>query len=149
MHVGATDGRPYMETHLTQGIFPSIMVKNERRESMKIITKHRLKKLFLFITNPRLLLCLGLGWMITNGWSYVLFALGTLLKNQWMLGISGAYLAFLWFPFSPEKLATVAIAIGLLKWLFPRDEKTLAVLVQMKEKVKTAVKKKKEEKDKR
>ena len=111
---------------------------------MKIITKHRLKKILLFITNPRLLLCLGLGWMITNGWSYVVFTLGTWLKNEWMLGISGAYLAFLWFPFSPEKLATVAIAMGLLKWLFPRDEKTLAVRIHMTEKVKTAVKKRKE-----
>ena len=121
-----------------------MMVKNERWEKMGEKIRHWAKKAFFFIANPRLILCFGIGWLITNGWSYVLFALGTWLKNEWMLGVSGAYLAFLWFPFSPEKLATVAIAIGLLKWLFPKDEKTLAVLVQMKNKVKSAVKKRKE-----
>ena len=105
-----------------------------------------LKKAVQFILNPRLLLCLGMGWMITNGWSYVLMGLGTWLNIPWMIGVSGAYLAFLWFPFSPEKLLTVAIAIFLLRWLFPDDQKTLAVLIEMKEKVKAAVKKRKEKK---
>lgn len=107
-------------------------------------TKNRLKKAVMFITNPRLLLCLGIAWIITNGWSYVLFAMGTLFEINWMLAVSGAYLAFLWLPISPEKIATVAIAVGLLKFLFPGDQKTLAVLVRMKEKVKAAVRKRKE-----
>ena len=107
-------------------------------------TKNRLKIAVRFITNPRLLLCLGIAWIITNGWSYIFFALGTIYDINWMLAVSGAYLAFLWLPVSPEKLATVAIAIGLLKFLFPNDQKTLGVLVQMKEKVKNAVKKRKE-----
>lgn len=110
--------------------------------------KRRCKKILLFLFNPRLLLCLGIAWLITNGWSYVVFALGTYLKNNWMLGIAGGYLTFLWFPFSPEKVATVAIAIGLLKWLFPKDEKTLAVLHQMWEKAKNAVKKRKNKENK-
>ena len=96
--------------------------------------------------NPRLLLCFGIGWIITNGWSYILMGLGTWLEIPWMIAVSGAYLAFLWFPFSPEKLVTVAIAIGLLRWLFPNDQKTLAVLIEMKQKVKTAIKKRKEKK---
>jgi len=54
----------------------------------------------------------------------------------------------LWFPFSPEKLATVAIAIFLLRWLFPKDKKTLAVLIDMKNKVKAAIQKRKEDKNK-
>lgn len=110
--------------------------------------KHWLKKVVQFFLNPRLLLCFGIGWLITNGWSYILFALGTFLQNEWMLGVSGAYLAFLWFPFSPEKLATVAIAIFLLRWLFPKDKKTLAVLIDMKNKVKAAIQKRKEDKNK-
>jgi hypothetical protein len=113
---------------------------------MKGKLKAWLKKAVQFILNPRLLLCLGIGWMITNGWSYVLMGLGTWLNIPWMIGVSGAYLAFLWFPFSPEKLLTVAIAIFLLRWLFPDDQKTLAVLIEMKEKVKAAVKKRKEKK---
>ena len=101
------------------------------------------KKVLQFILNPRLLLCFGVAWMITNGWSYVLFALGTYFQIGWMMAVGGAYLSFLWFPFSPEKLVTVAISIYLLKKLFPKDEKTLAVLREMKEKVKAALKKKK------
>ena len=113
---------------------------------MKGKLKAWLKKAVQFILNPRLLLCFGIGWMITNGWSYVLMGLGTWLNIPWMIGVSGTYLAFLWFPFSPEKLLTVAIAIFLLRWLFPDDQKTLAVLIEMKEKVKAAVKKRKEKK---
>ena len=105
-----------------------------------------LKKAVQFLLNPRLLLCFGIGWIITNGWSYILMGLGTWLEIPWMIAVSGAYLAFLWFPFSPEKLVTVAIAVGLLRWLFPNDQKTLAVLIEMKQKVKTAIKKQKEKK---
>ena len=72
--------------------------------------------------------------MITNGWSYVLFGLGTFLDIPWMIAVSGAYLAFLWLPFTPEKLITLAIAIILLKWLFPKDEKTLGILKDMHKK---------------
>ena len=106
--------------------------------------KHYLKKAILFLTNPRLLLCLAIGWMITNGWSYVIFAVGTALGIPWMIAVGGAYLAFLWLPISPEKIVTVAIAIFLLKWLFPNDQKTLAVLKAMHERLKVAVKHQKE-----
>jgi len=93
------------------------------------------KKTALFLFNPRLLLCFGIGWIITNGWAYIFLAIGTLLKIKWMIYVSGAYMSFLWFPFTPEKIVTVIIAIALLKFLFPKDEKTLAVLLQMKEKI--------------
>ena len=52
-------------------------------------------------------------------------------------------MAFLWLPISPEKIVTVGISIALLKFLFPNDQKTLAVLVEMKDKIKAAVKKRK------
>ena len=106
---------------------------------MKII-----KKILQFILNPRLLLCFGIGWMITNGWSYILMGVGTYFGIGWMIGVSGAYLAFLWFPFSPEKLVTVAIAIALLRWLFPNDQKTLQVLRDMRAKMKAAIARRKE-----
>ncbi len=108
--------------------------------------KQKLKKILLFISNPRLLLCIAIAWMITNGWSYVLFGMGTFFGIPWMIAVSGAYLAFLWFPFSPEKLATLAIALALLRWLFPKDQKTLAVLYEMLEKAKAAVLRRKEKK---
>ena len=107
--------------------------------------KNFIKKALLFLTNPKLLLCLAIAWMITNGWSYVVFTLGTVLDITWMTAVGGAYLAFLWLPISPEKIVTVAIAIFLLKWLFPNGQKTLAVLVRMHESIKSAIKRKKQE----
>jgi len=101
--------------------------------------KEKIVKIIQFIVNPRLLLCLFLGWMITNGWSYVMFGVGTYLDIPWMVALSGAYLAFLWLPVSPEKLVTVAIAIALLRLIFPNDQKTLAVLKGLLEKVKASV----------
>ena len=108
--------------------------------------KENLKKTLQFIANPRLLVCLLLGWMITNGWSYVMFAVGTICEIEWMVAIAGAYLAFLWLPISPEKLVTIAIAIALLRWLFPNDQKTLAVLKRWHVKAKSVMRTRKERK---
>ena len=98
-----------------------------------------LKKAVMFILNPRLLLCFGLGWMITNGWSYILLALGTWLNIGWMVALSGAYLTFFWLPISPEKIITIAIAMWLMKVLFPNDTKTLGVLRETYAKLKEAI----------
>ena len=81
-----------------------------------------------FLLNPRLLLCLAIAWMITNGWSYVMFGLGMLMKIHWMRVVGGAYMSFLWLPFTPEKLVTVVLAIGLMRLLYPRDRRTLGAL---------------------
>lgn len=108
-------------------------------EIMKQKIKDFLKKAVMFLLNPRLLLCFGLGWMITNGWSYILLILGTWLKIGWMVGVSGAYLTFLWLPISPEKIITITIAMWLMKVLFPNDTKTLGVLREMYAKLKAAI----------
>ncbi len=105
--------------------------------------KQKIKKILGFILNPRLLLCAGIAWLITNGWSYILMGIGTYYGIEWMIAVSGAYLAFLWLPFTPEKIVTFAIAIGLLRFLFPRDEKTLAILKNGFKKAKEAIKRKK------
>ena len=94
--------------------------------------KQKIKKILQFLLNPRLLLCLGLAWMITNGWSYILFALGTACGIEWMAAVGGGYMALLWVPATPEKLITCAIAIFLLKRLFPHDKKTLGVLKDLR-----------------
>ena len=109
--------------------------------------KGYLKTAIQFILNPRLLFCFGIGWMITNGWSYVLLGLGTWLKNEWMIGVASAYLAFLWLPVSPEKLATFAIAITLLRWLFPNDQKTLGILKQAYEDLKKTLRLNKQQRE--
>ena len=100
--------------------------------------RQNLKKTLQFLANPRLLLCFFIGWMITNGWSYVLFGLGTYLGIEWMIAVGGGYMALLWIPFTPEKIITCTIAIALLRWLFPNDEKTLAVLQGWYEKARSA-----------
>ena len=107
--------------------------------------KEKIRKIGQFLLNPRLVLCVAIAWLITNGWSYILFALGTFLGIHWMTVVAGAYLTFLWIPFTPEKIVTIAIAIALLRWLFPNDEKTLAVLRRWYEKAKNAVRRKREE----
>lgn len=109
------------------------------------IMKAKLKKIFQFIANPHLLLCVAIAWLITNGWSYIMLALGTFFKIDWMMAVSGAYVAFLWLPLSPEKLVTFAIAIVLLRWIFPNDQKTLAVLKELHAKAKKAFKLKKKD----
>ena len=80
--------------------------------------KYYLKKTIQCVLNPRFILCFGIGWMITNGWSYIMLAMGTYFDINWMQVVAGLYLGFLWAPFTPEKIVTVAIAIALLKFFF-------------------------------
>lgn len=112
---------------------------------MKETTKSKLKKTAQFLLNPRFLICWAIAWLITNGWSYILFSLGSYLKIEWMMAVSGAYIAFLWVPGTPEKIVTITIAIALLRWLFPSDEKTLAVLKDLYAKSKAVVMRKRDE----
>ena len=104
--------------------------------------KSKLKRIWSFLANPRLLLCFGIAWIITNGWAYIMLALGIWLHVTWMEAVAGAYLAFLWLPFTAEKIVTVAITIFLLRILFPKDEKTLGLLRDILAKLKQKLKKK-------
>ena len=108
---------------------------------MKLITKARIKKLVEFLLNPRFLLCFGLAWMITNGWCYIFIGVGAFYDIEWMLYAGTTYLAFLWLPITPEKIVTIPMSIAFLKFFFPKDEKTLAVLTNMYQKAKEALKK--------
>lgn len=107
--------------------------------------KNKIKKIIQFIANPRLLLCFGIAWIITNGWSYALLGIGTYYNIGWMIAIASGYLTFLWLPISPEKIVTVAIAMVLLRFLFPNDQKTLGTLKEMSAKVKESMKRKRED----
>lgn len=108
--------------------------------------KEKLKKILKFITNPRLLLCWGLAWVITNGWSYLLLAVATYFDITWLQVFAGGYVTFLWLPISPEKIATAAIALVLLRFLFPNDQKTLAVLRNVYNRAKSKIKRRKRSK---
>ena len=108
---------------------------------MKEKIKYILKTIIQFIVNPRLLLCFGIAWLITNGWSYIFIGIGTFMDIKWMVAVGSSYLAFLWLPITPEKIVTVSISIALLRVLFPNDQKTLAVLKTMYAKARRSVNK--------
>ncbi len=108
------------------------IMSERKQEKLTARLGRTLRRLGRFLFNPRFMLCFGIGWMITNGWSYVGFWLGSWLKIGWLKYISSAYLALLWLPFTPEKLLTLAIALALLKLLFPGDRETLAVLHELR-----------------
>ena len=56
--------------------------------------KNTVIKTAQFVFTPRFLLCFGIAWLITNGWSYILFGIGTYFQIGWMIAVSTAYLAF-------------------------------------------------------
>ena len=118
---------------------------NKKMKKLAKKAKLLLRKLVSFLLNPHLLICFGIAWMITNGWSYIFLFFGSLLKIRWMIVVATAYLSFLWIPFTPEKIATVIISIFLLKLIFPNDKRTLAILNKEFNKVKSSIKKKKKQ----
>lgn len=80
------------------------------------------------LLNWRFLICFGIAWMITNGWAYIFIGLGIILKIDWMRNVGTGYIAFLWMPWTPEKLITIPIAIWLLKKIFPKNYELVAEL---------------------
>lgn len=96
--------------------------------------KYKIKKIINFFLNPHLIVCLGIGWFITNGWAYLAFFIGMALGQSWIYSTAAAYLTLLWIPFTPEKIITVIIAIWLLSKLFPNDTKSLSVLRALRKK---------------
>ena len=91
------------------------------KEKIKTKVKLWLKLIF----NWRFLICFGLAWLITNGWSYVFIVIGSALDITWMWVTGSTYLAFLWLPIAPEKIITVAIALFLVKVLFKNHSEEL------------------------
>ena len=64
-----------------------------------------------------------LAWIITNGWAYAMLGIGIWFDVTWAKAVSGSYLAFLWLPFTPEKLVTIPLALFIQKILFRRKVK--------------------------
>ena len=76
-----------------------------------------------FLANPKLILCLGIAWMITNGWSYVMLGFGVFFDIEWMIWVAGSYLTFLWLPISPRKDRDRSSGDGAFAAFFPRGRK--------------------------
>lgn len=90
-----------------------------------------LKKVIRPFLNIKFLISFGLAWMITNGWCYVFIWLGTWLDIRWMFIVGSTYLAFLWMPFTIEKVITIPLAIFFQTKLFPHDKKLAKQLQEM------------------
>lgn len=93
------------------------------------------KKLWVYFkpfTNWKFLVSFGIAWMITNGWCYLFMIFGKVFDIGWMFGVGTAYAAFLYMPFTPEKLITIPMAMGFQKLLFRKDERLQQQFLNMK-----------------
>lgn len=63
---------------------------------------------------PTLAISFLIAWFITNGWAYLLVAIG----SGWLQAVALTYISLLWLPFTPEKLITIPLALYIQKWLF-------------------------------
>jgi hypothetical protein len=75
---------------------------------------------------PTLAISFLIAWCCTNGWAYLLAAIG----SGWVRGIAITYISILWLPFTPEKLITIPLAFYIQKVLFiilPRKLKLVKV----------------------
>jgi len=66
---------------------------------------------------PTMLISFGIACMITNGWAYILLAIGTPLMRK----VALSYVAFLWLPISPEKIVTIPLGLFIQKILFNKS----------------------------
>lgn len=80
------------------------------------------------LTNPHLLISVGIAWFITNGWAYCAIGIGGYLGIGWLWKAGTVWAGLLWLPGTPEKLLTLPLAIFILRRLFPSDTRTLAMI---------------------
>lgn len=67
----------------------------EDRKNMKF--KEKFKKIIGFLLNPHFLLCFGIAWLITYGWSYFMLGIGTYYEIGWMMAVAALILLFCGF----------------------------------------------------
>ena len=96
-------------------------------QKLKIWVKTWLKR----ILNWRFLVCFLIAWMITNGWSYISFAISSIFDISWLKVVATTYISLLWLPFTPEKILTFIIALFIMKKIFPQDQKSIQELENM------------------
>ena len=95
---------------------------------MKRDIREKLRPWLRALTNPHLLISLGIAWFLTNGWAYCAAGVGWYLDIPMLRKTGSVWLGILWMPGTPEKLFTFAIAMGILRLLFPEDTRTLAMV---------------------
>lgn len=91
----------------------------------------KLKIYLVPFLNLKFLLSFGIAWVITNGWSYICLGLSIAFNIGWLKVVSTTYIAFLYMPFTVEKIITIPLSIFFQEHLFPRDEKLHGQLIKM------------------
>lgn len=105
----------------------------------------KLKKILKFFLNWRFVVSFGIAWMITNGWAYICLGLGIWLDIKWLASVAGSYVAFLYLPFTPEKLITIPLAILICKIIFPKQKRIREELTQLYNEEKNKLKRRKKD----
>ena len=85
---------------------------------MVVIIINRLKNYLKPLFNLKFLLSFGLAWLITNGWSYICLAISIRINIGWLKIVSSTYIAFLYLPFTVEKIITIPLSIFFQERLF-------------------------------
>ena len=75
-----------------------------------------------FIMDWRTFISFMIVWMFTNGWAYAFMIIGPRLDIGWMSIVGTAYMAFLWAPFTPEKVVVIPMTVYVKKKLFPKHK---------------------------
>ena len=94
-----------------------------------------MRKIWIYLkpfTNWKFLISYGTAWMITNGWCWLGLLFGNLFSIGWMIAVCGSYMAFLWMPFTVEKIVTIPLAIWFQTLFFKHDKKLRKQLEDMK-----------------
>ena len=104
---------------------------------------NKIKNILKRLCNWQFLICFLIAWMITNGWAYLFIGFGTVYEIGWMLAVGTTYMAFLWLPFTPEKLITFPIALFFLKIFFPKQKELHRQIQDENRKLREETKKKK------
>lgn len=66
--------------------------------------------------------CLFISWVITNGWAYVFVAIGPALGWSWMTIAGSTWIAILWMPWTLEKPFITLPLAGLIYRLIYREK---------------------------
>lgn len=66
--------------------------------------------------------CLLISWVITNGWAYVFVVLGPVLGWSWMTIAGSTWIAILWMPWTLEKPFVTLPLAGLIYRLIYREK---------------------------
>lgn len=92
---------------------------------MKKFIKKVLQKTWAW-TKPyltvKMIPCLLLSWMITNGWAYIFIIVGPIIGANWMTISGTAWMVILWSPLAAEKFFVTLPLAGVFYRLIYKEK---------------------------